>query len=209
ERRAVRERAVQDLDRLRQVRDAAAGRGARLLDEAGLADVPPVRWQRRREVLERAREEHRRAEAQRSAASVLGRRCAEFADELARVAARHGAPAGAGAAEELAERLAEARDGAARVRGLDERVDRLARRVAEGGTERERLTALLDGLRAVHDDDLDAAAARGRELVELAEADREHRAVISAALPDVDVDDVVDEVAATDDDALALAARAA
>ncbi|ACU36377.1 AAA family ATPase [Actinosynnema mirum] len=209
ERRAVRERAVQDLDRLREVRDDAAGRWARLLAEAGLADVPPVRWQRRREVLERAREEHRRAEAHRSAASVLRRRCAEFADELALVAARHGVPDGAGAAEELAERVAEARDGAARVRGLDERVERLARRSAEVGTERERLTALLDGLRAEHDDDLDAAAARGRELVELAEADREHRAVISAALPDVDVDDVVDEVEATDDDALALAARAA
>ncbi|GAA2658484.1 MULTISPECIES: histone-like nucleoid-structuring protein Lsr2 [Actinosynnema] len=209
ERRAVRERALQDLDRLREVRDDAAGHWLRLLGEAGLADMPPVRWQRRREVVERAREEHRRAEAHRSAAEVLRRRCAEFAAELSLVAARHGVPDGAGAAEELAERVAAARDGLARVRGLDERLDRLAGRVAEVEAERGRLTALLDGLRAEHDDDLDAAAARGRELVELAEDDREHRAVISAALPDVDVDDVVEEIAGTDDEALGAAARVA
>jgi DNA repair exonuclease SbcCD ATPase subunit len=211
---AAAQRRVQDArhasDEARRDHDAMVTRWQTLARSAGLPPhVDQAGWTRRQQIVGAAAKAMREAEDVGARARALRARHDAFVASLRALADRHGAGPGddvAAAMEELAARLATAVTAGAEAGRLDERIQLLARDAEGKAGELAAANVVLETCRAgagVADlEELAVAAQRGRTLAELAADVNRLTDLVTVALPDVDVERDVPELAATDPDEL-------
>ncbi|GGS29009.1 AAA family ATPase [Actinokineospora fastidiosa] len=211
EARAVQAQQSERLRKLRAQRDEAEMQRDRLktrwqkLVPAG--ELTPVGWARRLELVDQARAAHSRATAHFAEAEQAQQRFVEFSREVDTLAARHRVDLTdvRQRCDELQRRLDEAETAAAAASTLDRLIADLQRKRdsadRELGTLREALDALVSRLAV---DDLHAAAQRGAQVIELEKELRTAEDRVRSAIPGADVEALVAELAALDDDTLDL-----
>jgi uncharacterized protein YhaN len=204
-------------DEARLKHDVTLSRWHELTRSAGMSEhVDRVGWSRRQHVAGNATKAMRQAEHLSSRARAVGAAHEAFATRALGVAQRHGVVVGddiGRAMNELSSLLGGADAARAQVAQLDEKIARLTADAQATEYELTMATACVEKirveLRATDVNELADAALRGRTLVELtADVDRLTE-LVKVALPGVDVDQVVPELAATDPEELVAAAREA
>ncbi|MBP2337521.1 uncharacterized protein YhaN [Saccharothrix coeruleofusca] len=204
--RRLREAAQLGHDRAVAKRDSVDTKWKRTLTTAGLPMMSPTGWHRRRDIVTQARDLHTDADRRREKAHELSERYRVFTEELSRVTTLLGVDAAVDPTETtalLADRLRAARQAKTTSDNFAHQLDALK-------TKTERITrqrqSALDQLAALEDrvrsGDLDQAAGRGRLLTDLEEEAAKHTGVIRAALPDLDVEQLVSDLADADTESL-------
>ncbi|GHH59634.1 AAA family ATPase [Lentzea cavernae] len=211
--RKLREAAQSWRDCASAAHDSVDAKWNSALTAVGLPSSTPKGWYRRRDVVTQARDLHTDANGRRAEARVLRDRYDIFAKELSRVTARLGIDVAADPAETtalLADRLRAAQqaktrsdDFETRLAVLDEDAERAARR------RQSVLDEWADLERRVGTGDLEQAAGRGRLLADLEGRIAKHTEVVRAALPDLDTEQLVSELADADADSVRFAAESA
>jgi len=170
--RAERDRCSTELDEL-------VGQWRSGLAAAGVADDLDVHgWERRRDLLERARGHHRRAVELAEQAERHRRDHADFLAALGPLARRHGLPTDdpAGALGQLSDRLEDAVGARGSAVELDRRLEELAGDLEERRRSRDAARALLEALCRSFGladlEELDELAGRSRTRRELADEER-------------------------------------
>lgn len=211
--RKRREAAQLGHDRASAIRDSVDEKWKSTLTAAGLPMLTTTGWYRRRDVAAQARDLHTDANGHRDDARVLRERYEAFAGELARVITRLGIDMAADPAETttlLADRLRAAQhaktrwdDFAARLSALEKDFERITRR------RQSVLGELADLEHRAGTADLEQAAGRGRRLADLEERVAKCTDVLGAALPDLDLEQLVSEMADADAESLLFAVESA
>ncbi|MFD7654756.1 histone-like nucleoid-structuring protein Lsr2 [Actinosynnema sp. NPDC059797] len=211
--RELRETAQTSRDQALARRDSADAKWKHTLDVIGLPVVEPVGWYRRRDVVDQARALHTEANQRREEAHRLHGRHQGFVEELSRVAALLGTDVVADHTETtalLSDRLLSAQQAKTRSDDFDDQLTALETRIQD--IERQRQPALDELATLEHragTDDLDQAAGRGRLLADLEEQAARHTGVIRSALPDLDVEQLVSDLAQADTESLDFEAESA
>ncbi|SDG20493.1 Uncharacterized protein YhaN [Lentzea fradiae] len=211
--RTLREEAQHQRDQASATRASADAKWRGALTAAGLPTSSPAGWYRRRDVVAQARVLHTDAKRRRDEAGVLQERYEIFAGELARVTARLGIDLTADPAETtalLADRLQAAQQARTRSDDFEARLAALEKDIESTARRRQSaLDELADLGGRTGTGDLERAAGRGRHLAELEERVAKHTEIVRAALPDLDVEQVVSELADADAESLRSAAASA
>ncbi|WP_033443258.1 AAA family ATPase [Saccharothrix sp. NRRL B-16314] len=211
--RKLREAAQLGRDRASTIRDSIDARWKSALTAVGLPMLSPTGWYRRRDVAAQARELHTDANRHRDEARALRERYQSFTGELTRVTALLGidvAADPAGTTALLADRLQAAQQAKTRSDDFEARLAALEKGIEHTAQQRQStLDELADLEHRAGTGDLDQAAGRGRRLADLEERVAKHTEVIGAALPDLDVEQLVSELADVDAESLHFAAESA
>jgi uncharacterized protein YhaN len=204
--RKLTETAEQRLAEARTALGTTASDWRRVAAAAGVGDLVPDGWRRRRDVLDQARAAHSGAEELRQKAGRLRERYREFVATLSAVAGRHGVDGDVvSTVDELCARRAVASTARTTVDGLAEQRDSLQRKAATAAADRLSAVGELGVLQQkIGAADLGRAAERGNELADLAQQVDKHTGVVTAALPGADIAGLVAELADADDEVLSL-----
>ncbi|MFE9751612.1 histone-like nucleoid-structuring protein Lsr2 [Saccharothrix saharensis] len=211
--RELREAAQLGRDRAAATRTSVDAKWKRTLAAAGLPVMSPTGWHRRRDVVTQAHDLHTEADRRREEADVLHERYRVFAEELSRVTTLLGTDASADPTETtalLSDRLRAVRHAKTTSDNFEDQLAALGKKVEHITRQRQ---SALDELSALEDrvrsGDLDQAAGRGRLLTELEEEATKHTGVIRAALPELDIEQLVADLADVDTEFLRFSAESA
>ncbi|CCH32862.1 histone-like nucleoid-structuring protein Lsr2 [Actinosynnema sp. NPDC047251] len=211
--RKLREAAQFDRDQALATRDSIEAKWVSAFLTVGLPIMSPTGWYRRRDVVTRAHGLHADANRHREEAHVHRERYRLFAEELSRVAALLDVDVAADPTETtalLSDRLRAAQQAKTTSENFEHQLTALKARVEHTTRQREFASEELAVLHhRVGSDDLDHAAGRGRLLVDHEERAAKHTEVIRAALPDLDIDQLVSDLAEVDTESVRAAAESA
>ncbi|MFD9705263.1 histone-like nucleoid-structuring protein Lsr2 [Lentzea sp. NPDC059081] len=211
--RKLREVAQHERDQASAMRISVQAKWKNAANAAGLPTSSPVGWYRRRDVVAKARALHTDANRHREQSRVLREHYEIFAGELSRVSALLGIDVSADPAETtalLADRLRAAQEARVRSAGFETRLADLEKDIERTARQRRSvLDALEDLERVVGTEDLVRAAGRGRHLTDLEVQITTHTEIVRAALPDLEVEQLVSELVEVDAESLRFAAESA
>jgi uncharacterized protein YhaN len=192
--------------------DEALARWRAVSSAAGLHDdIDPVGWRHRQDVVRDATYAAHQADACQRDGTAAQQRYNEFVKRVTVLALRHDVAVddAVTAIGELDTRRDTANTSHRNAEQLAKRIDALARKIEGKAAGRADVLTELEAMRAEYDvqtmAELDEAAARGRALAELGTEIGHLIELVRTAMPDVDLDELVSELAAADRDELVAA----